>query len=66
LRAFERGDKIDGTEWPTTSMPGLREKQPQADTRKCGIQPADKSLQTVVLRSCLLHCALATLCRTSY
>ena len=34
--------------WPTTSMPATRSRKPRTNTRKCGIQSAHQSLQTVV------------------
>ena len=41
------------------STPEPRLRQPQTNKRKCGIQPAHKSLLTVVLKLCLLFCAAA-------
>jgi hypothetical protein len=43
------------------STPEPRLRQPQTNKRKCGIQPAYKSLLTVVLKLCLLFCAAAIL-----
>jgi hypothetical protein len=34
--------------WPTVSMPAPRPRELRTNPRRCGIQPADKSLQIVV------------------
>jgi transposase len=42
------------------STPDPRERQPQTNTRECGIQPAHKSMPTVVKMPCLLLCSTAS------
>ena len=45
------GESSRGTMWPTRSTPAPRSRKPRTNTRKCGIQPAHQSLQTVVSAS---------------
>lgn len=40
-----------------TSRPDTRQRQPQTNIRKCGIQPANESMPAVVETLCLLLCS---------
>ena len=42
------------------SKPEIRQRQPQTNTRKCGTQPAHKSMPAVVKMPCLLLCSTAS------
>ncbi|MGZ2376144.1 hypothetical protein ACVI3U_004110 [Sinorhizobium medicae] len=42
------------------SKPEIRQRQPQRNTRKCGTQPAHKSMPAVVKMPCLLLCSTAS------
>jgi hypothetical protein len=46
--------------WRIKSMPDFRPRQPQTNIRKCGTQPAYKSMPAVVKMPCLLLCSTAS------
>ena len=54
MEAGLRWGTLASTMWRINSKPEIRQRQPQTNIRKCGTQPAHKSMPAVVKMPCLL------------